>query len=407
MLTVVSSALFCSCGFDFSGLISNTSSMDNSKATSSSVVSKVKTDNKISTSYCYDNLSSEKLKDMYMAIGNYAESASEEYFTVDYAFSDVQLSEAFDAYISDHPEVFWLKSSFEYVQYKNRTSVKLSFNITLDELDSAKKKFNSAINDALDGAPSGVSDYELELYANDYLVKNCSYDEEAAKTSEIISHENDAYGALVDKKAVCEGYSRAFQLLCNKLGVDCVSISGEGNNTPHQWNSVLLDGEWYEVDVTWNDFEKEIKVPTYDYFNLTSKKFYETHTPESVYKDITESEFKKEGRNYNVFVPECNGEKYNYYSYSCVTLNDLNDSDEITNGIAKAAKEGKEYYYFLIGDNLDYQSTSDSLVNDGYIYEWIGNANAANWYNPNLNQQCKAYCDKESNTIIIELEYNT
>ena len=49
----------------------------------------------------------------------------------------------------------------------------------------------------MDSAPKNATDYELELYANNYLVDNCVYDEEAVKSEEIIGHENDAYGALV------------------------------------------------------------------------------------------------------------------------------------------------------------------------------------------------------------------
>ena len=106
------------------------------------------------------------------------------------------------------------------------TSVELTYHTEASELDNTKAKFKKALKKALDSAPKNATDYELELYANNYLVDNCVYDEEAVKSEEIIGHENDAYGALVEKKAVCEGYSRAFQLLCNRLGVECINISG-------------------------------------------------------------------------------------------------------------------------------------------------------------------------------------
>ena len=69
-----------------------------------------------------------------------------------------------------------------------------------------------------------------------------------------------AYGALVDKKSVCEGYAEAFKLLCDKVGIDCIVVTGmslpDSDNTleAHMWNLVRMDdGEWYAVDVTWDD----------------------------------------------------------------------------------------------------------------------------------------------------------
>ena len=56
---------------------------------------------------------------------------------------------------------------------------------------------------------------------------------------------------------VCEGYSKAFQYLCDlssfsssKINAYCVS----GDN--HMWNLVTMDdGRNYLVDVTWDDQE--------------------------------------------------------------------------------------------------------------------------------------------------------
>lgn len=85
--------------------------------------------------------------------------------------------------------------------------------------------------------PSG-NDFEREEYINNYIIENCKYDDAAAQTENIEGNENDAYGALVDGKAVCEGYARAFQLLCNKANIDCVLLSGTTDSANHAWNGV-------------------------------------------------------------------------------------------------------------------------------------------------------------------------
>lgn len=49
---------------------------------------------------------------------------------------------------------------------------------------------------------------------------------------------------------VCEGYSKAFQYLCDMGGVDCYTVSGTMNGVAHMWNIAVIDGKSYAVDVT-------------------------------------------------------------------------------------------------------------------------------------------------------------
>ena len=76
------------------------------------------------------------------------------------------------------------------------------------------------------------------------------------KKSDSKSHPKSytAYGCLVEGMAVCEGYSKAFQYLCDlssfKDKVECHSVSGVTSG-PHMWNVVAMeDGYNYLVDVT-------------------------------------------------------------------------------------------------------------------------------------------------------------
>lgn len=411
-LTVVSVLLsaitLCSCNFSLDSILGNKPTEPVQTTTEFATESKPKRE--VKTSYSYDNLSSDKLKELYMKIDENAEIASVGYITIDAPLNEKQLTEAVEAYRDDHPEVFWLKSDFEYIDNDDSTSLFLSYSVQPDNSDpdrlkKAKEKFNKTVDKIIDGAPKNATDYELELYANDYLVENCVYDKEAAETEDIAGHENDAYGALVEKKAVCEGYSRAFQLLCNRLGIDCISVSGTADGEPHGWNNVKLDGEWYEVDVTWNDTDGDTEFPVYDYFNLPSDKFSESHYTSPLYSEISLSEYENTDYYFNIFAPKCTGTKYYYYSYSCVTVYDINDSEEITNAIVQAAKDGEKYFDFVIDERLDFNTTADEIIYNGYLAEWIANANLANRYNPTLNEEARVYSSEAVNVITVFLEY--
>lgn len=52
---------------------------------------------------------------------------------------------------------------------------------------------------------------------------------------------------------VCEGYSKAFQYLCELSGIECYSVTGNAGGD-HMWNIVKLDGTYYLVDLTNCDY---------------------------------------------------------------------------------------------------------------------------------------------------------
>ena len=69
---------------------------------------------------------------------------------------------------------------------------------------------------------------------------------------------HNIYGALYNKKVVCEGYARTFKYILDGLGIENVLVSGTGTNSSgvtesHAWNYVKIDEKWYGVDVTWDD----------------------------------------------------------------------------------------------------------------------------------------------------------
>ena len=64
-------------------------------------------------------------------------------------------------------------------------------------------------------------------------------------------------GSFITKKAVCEGFSRAYLMLCQRVGLKCVYVTGSmmtslTNETwgNHAWNVTEVDDLWYMVDIT-------------------------------------------------------------------------------------------------------------------------------------------------------------
>lgn len=105
-----------------------------------------------------------------------------------------------------------------------------------------------------------------------------------------------AYGALVLKKAVCNGYAEGMKLLCDLSGVTCKMISGTADGEKHAWNLIKLDKEWYHADLTWDDPEPdETSRIMYPYFNVDDTQMKADHKWNAALYQ------KAEGNEYNYY----------------------------------------------------------------------------------------------------------
>lgn len=104
----------------------------------------------------------------------------------------------------------------------------------------------------------GMSDLEKEIRIIEWLVGNCSYEK-----GEDWSR-GTAYSCIVLGKAQCSGYADAFLQTAKLCGLDVRYVYNER----HAWNLIKLDGDWYHVDVTWED---PIGKQNYGFGNLSNR----------------------------------------------------------------------------------------------------------------------------------------
>ena len=362
--------------------------------------------NEPKTDYAYSTLTDDYVKKLYNQISDNIDSEYEPSFYAEGNLSEYQITQAVEAYKNDHPEVFWLKSYYEYENFDYETGIWLTYTMSGDKLVTAKKEFNTAVDTISQSVPYGT-ECEREEYIHNYIINNCDYDEEAAESEEVQGNENDAYGVFVDGKAVCEGYSKAFQILCNKADIDCIQLMGIVDSDNHVWNCVKIGVDWYQIDVTWDDVDDFID-DSHGYFNLTDSLMYEEHTLSPKYSEIDAESFLNLESWCNFYVPKCTAEKYNYhnycYNYKYPTVSNLDDSDNVSTAIAKAAKNGEEHFVVIVDENVNYDDVYDEVRN-GYMYDWLTKANQINSDSPKLNDTCNMLYDEKSNLITFQLEY--
>ncbi len=132
---------------------------------------------------------------------------------------------------------------------------------TPDLMDS--ETYNRALYEqkAAEFLQAYVKDYmdpvQTALAIHDGLIVNCIYDETLAK--------NTGYDLLVNGSTVCLGYAQAYQDLLSRVGIPSIIVTSEPME--HAWNLVELDGQWYHVDVTWDD-------PTPDSYGYVNHEYF-------------------------------------------------------------------------------------------------------------------------------------
>lgn len=206
---------------------------------------------------------------------------------------------AIEAYTYDNPDIFYIEFEKLYLNIETTTrGNKKTYRVFINSGNnvnyltnefSSIERVNSALNEIKKIKTYFIQNKKSDTYENiklahDYLIESIEYDQTT-------SQENiyDLYGALINKKSVCEGYAKAFKYLMDSLNIPCTIVVGmatnsEGNTENHAWNYVQLNGNWYAIDCTWDD---PILVgggfltnsSKYRYFLKGENEFNESHTP--------------------------------------------------------------------------------------------------------------------------------
>lgn len=233
--------------------------------------------------YPYYNMLDDTGKHVYRQIYANASAVYPAFMPVEYVNS-AQLKNIFEAVCNDHPELFWMDTTYscKYIRSGQCVEIDLAFNRTAQDLDSARTAFDEQVNSIVAGAQGLTDNYAKEKYVHDQLLDKISYSARADMNQ-------SAYSALVNGQTVCAGYARAFQYILQQLGIPCYYCTGYAGES-HAWNIISLSDGFYNVDVTWDDSEGG----KYDYFNKTDEDYSSNHLRQDL----------------SVYLPPCNGQLY-------------------------------------------------------------------------------------------------
>ena len=220
--------------------------------------------------YMYEVIQSSEEKQFYDDLKESCEIVDNSYERYDHielvpiprSMNDDRVLEIMMIFIYDNPQYFWLDVNYDF---KGREPWRVKFYsngyFTLNVLDyfrdgdvrqAAKIKVMSAAQEYIDGALRYSTQYERARYLYRRLLDEVEYQE--GEWDQTIA------SVFLQKQTVCAGYSKAYAMLCNAVGIDALSTT----SVSHAWNIIKLSDYWFIVDIT-NDNN------SYKYFLLSDR----------------------------------------------------------------------------------------------------------------------------------------
>lgn len=211
---------------------------------------------------------------------NYQESLKQQYVQEILAATQ----KALRLVMADHPEYFWYDGDGSLtIEHDSWTTFKVIFEtheysvngktVTKSNVNQYIQQVENVAKQILKDMPTD-SDLRKIHHLHDYLTTHIEY--------ELDSDDQTIYGALVEGKAVCAGYARAYQYLLTLAGIRCWYVTGNSispttmNKVAHAWNLVYLNGKCYYTDVTWDDQAETFHA----YYMISKSEMGESHFPD-------------------------------------------------------------------------------------------------------------------------------
>ncbi len=295
--------------------------------------------------------------------------------------------------VSAVPEFCSVDEAYSYVLDGDENVIRLNLNYSADKQksDEMEAKLLETAQSIVDET-AGMTDYEKTKLFHDRLVLGCSYDEHGLNCY-------TAYGCLVEGRAVCEGYSKAFMLLCELADIDCLVVLGktEGDvETLHMWNKIKLGDEWYNVDITWDDpiTNTDTEYVRYDYFNICDAAVLEDHT-------FTDKGLMRS--------PAANGCAFNYFAAEGLFVSERDQAETVLeDAIVRAADEGKPAAEIKLSDHELFRDVYSSFFegDDPKAFEILGLAKQRTNASFNTDSYLVLKNDPQNTIVIIMDDYS-
>lgn len=232
----------------------------------------------------YKPKNSKDIKNLFYTIINSGDDSFTFYCPRDYenCLNDVKALATSQSELSHINNFVHPFNGFKHIEIQYTSSGQVDVSIVKSYSDDEIKEINNKVEELYSRLVNpNMTTIDNIKVIHDFIINNSKYDT-ARSDYNMTTYKSDiAYGALLQGRAVCGGYSDAMALFLEKLGVKNFKISSES----HVWNALYIDGKWYHLDLTWDDpvTSNNIDVLQHDYFMLNTDELHSKELKEHLF----------------------------------------------------------------------------------------------------------------------------
>lgn len=265
------------------------------------------------------------------------------------------LDRIYELMLADHPEIFWTDgytvTSYMFGNVVRALTVTPAYTCSTTQRDElARRVEEAAAQIAAEASAMYEGDYGRVRYVYEKLIGMVDYDPDNADNQNICS-------IFLDGRSVCMGYAKGFQYLMQKLGIECMIVSGTANGETHAWNLVRMDGAYYYVDPTWGDTnytdpDAGHSNVNYVYLGMTTADLLKTHQIDMP-----------------VSLPDCTAEEDNYYVREGLLFTEFVPGD-VGGLIWDTQASGASEVTFRFANMEAYQEAYRHLITENKVFDY-------------------------------------
>ena len=239
----------------------------------------------------------------------------------------VDATKIMNGILCDNPEFFYVDRHHMMLKH-NRFLLRIEFHYTYDrqETQNIWQRMTEVLEDFESAhIKPDMRTLQKQIEIHRFLMANVRY---APYPSDDDCH--SIVGALLRGVCVCEGFAKAYKLMCDRLKIASIVVMGtatdqDGQKENHMWNITRIDGVTAHTDVTWDAAGN-----CYDYFNLCDEEIAKDH------------EFKQ------AMYPGCPPNRINYFHLNKAIVHTM---DELRSFVA--ANRDKEQFALKLTFDFD------------------------------------------------------
>lgn len=255
---------------------------------------------------------------------------------------------------ADHPELFWVELQYRYIIYETYLVLKPQYNCDLKEKIRREKQIENSVRKLLFELSHETYEYNRIKKIFEYLADTVDYQVNAPENQNI-------YSALVNKRSVCAGYSRAMQYLLQKSGLTALYVPGKVKGRGyHAWNIVRCNGDFCHVDVTFGD-------PNFTNYSAIDQKTCIPHELKYNYAYLCcndETIYRDRIADPDLYLPACPKDNFNYFRMLGNYFTQY--SAAVTRQMEKSLFNGERYWQCQFSDKMSYEQMKHNLQNGLY-----------------------------------------